>query len=219
MIYPPVKSSLHRRMFSSRNKRRKKLRCLNYQSHYVSTPKKKMIARPILFRHSDSVIKQIQPKETHWHKACFESPDLTNPNFHKKFRKRFRMPYHCFISILEEISNHHLFPRWNTKNRIRRKRERSPLALLIMGTLRCLGRGWTFDDLEESAGMSSEVHRIFFRKHNKFERHVLFERCVKHPKNSAEAQSHTKEHEMAGLHGRIVSMDACHVTVETSLIG
>ena len=52
---------------------------------------------------------------------------------------------------------------------MRSKRERSSLPLLLMGALRCLGRGWTFDDLEENAGMSREFPRIFFRKCLKFE--------------------------------------------------
>jgi hypothetical protein len=83
-----------------------------------------------------------------------------------------------------------------------------------MGTLRYLGRGWTFDDLEESTGISREVHRNFFRKYLKFGRYVLYDRYVTYPKNTVEAQSHTKEYEIAGMHGGIGSMDACHVTVE-----
>lgn len=41
-------------------------------------------------------------------------------------------------------------------------RDGSPLELLILGALRYLGRGWSFDDLEEATGISQEVHRRFF---------------------------------------------------------
>ena len=39
-----------------------------------------------------------------------------------------------------------------------------PLELLVLGSLRYLGRGWTFDDLEEATGISEESHRVFFRR-------------------------------------------------------
>ena len=37
----------------------------------------------------------------------------------------------------------------------------SPIELLLLGTLRYLGRGWTFDDIEEATAISLEVHRVF----------------------------------------------------------
>ena len=37
-----------------------------------------------------------------------------------------------------------------------------PLDSLILGALRYLGRGWTFDDKAEAAGVSEESHRFFF---------------------------------------------------------
>jgi hypothetical protein len=37
----------------------------------------------------------------------------------------------------------------------------APLELLILGTFRYLGRGWTFDDLQEATLISQERHRKF----------------------------------------------------------
>jgi hypothetical protein len=39
-----------------------------------------------------------------------------------------------------------------------------PIELLVLGSPRCLGRGWTFDDLEENAGIGEEMFRRFFHK-------------------------------------------------------
>jgi hypothetical protein len=39
-----------------------------------------------------------------------------------------------------------------------------PVEPLVLGLLRYLGRGWTFDDLEENAGIGEETFRRFFHK-------------------------------------------------------
>jgi hypothetical protein len=33
---------------------------------------------------------------------------------------------------------------------------------MVLGAFRYLGRGWTFDDIEENTGISQETHRQFF---------------------------------------------------------
>jgi hypothetical protein len=38
------------------------------------------------------------------------------------------------------------------------------MELLLLGSLRYLGRGWTFDDLAESTFVRRDVHRCFFHK-------------------------------------------------------
>ena len=40
----------------------------------------------------------------------------------------------------------------------------SPLELLILESLRYLGRGYTFDDLEVCTAISEELHRVFFHQ-------------------------------------------------------
>ena len=35
------------------------------------------------------------------------------------------------------------------------------ISLLILSTIRYLGRGWTFDDLEEATDIGQECHRLF----------------------------------------------------------
>ena len=53
---------------------------------------------------------------------------------------------------MEECRNHEIFVRWTGPDAC--KRNASPIELLVLGALRYLGRGWTFDDLEESTAVS-----------------------------------------------------------------
>ncbi len=54
-----------------------------------------------------------------------------------------------------------------------------PLELFILGALRYLGRGWTFDDLEESTNISLSTHRQFFHAFIEVGATELFSRWVK----------------------------------------
>ncbi len=44
----------------------------------------------------------------------------------------------------------------------------SPLELLLEGSLRYLGRGWTFDDIEKATTISRDVHRCSFHVFTRF---------------------------------------------------
>ena len=60
------------------------------------------------------------------------------------------------------MSRHESFRRWYPGTVNAGGNPASPIELLVLGTLRYLGRGFTFDDLEEVTLVSEEVHRIFF---------------------------------------------------------
>jgi hypothetical protein len=77
-----------------------------------------------------------------------------------KFRGRFRIPYFNYLEVLQWIRDDTRFARWcgvKCNNKMS-----SPIELLVLGLLRYLGRGWTFDDIEEQTAISNEVHRLFF---------------------------------------------------------
>ena len=77
------------------------------------------------------------------------------------FRRNFRLPYAQFLDFVREAKARKWFPeRWGRPNCT--GKEGSPLELLILGSLRYLGRGWTFSDCEEQTAISEEVHRVFF---------------------------------------------------------
>lgn len=148
-----------------------------------------------------------------WYISYVESPRLSDSRWATKFRRRFRLSYHGYREVLRlVISNEgeEFFGRWTRQHH--NTRSQSPIELLVLGALRYLGRGWTFDDLEEATGISEEVHRVFFHKFISFGKDVLFPLHVSLPSLSAEARS--AEYESAGMLGCIGSMDATHVLCE-----
>ena len=90
----------------------------------------------------------------------------------KASRNRFHLPYPQFLELVEDICSNDLFDRWCGYKSNNKKV--SLVELLILGSLRYLGRGWTFDDCEESTAIDSDVHRSFFRVFIKFGSTVLY---------------------------------------------
>lgn len=127
------------------------------------------------------------------------------------------MPYQSYKDLLSKISDRthrwsaH-FARWLNCDAFGRKP--SPISLLLLGTLRYLGRGWTFDDIEEATGISGEVHRCFFHTFTDFGSTVLYNEYINTPENRAEAEKHMHEFKEAGFNGCMGSMDATHVKMD-----
>jgi len=88
------------------------------------------------------------------------------------------------------------------------------MELLLLGTLRYLGRGWTFDDLEESTAISGEVHCVFFHAFIDFGSDFLYNKHVITPSNYHNATTHMEEFTEAGLPGAVGSTDATHIVTE-----
>ena len=118
--------------------------------------------------------------------------------FEEKFRRRFCLPFSSFLEMVEE------FPRWTRRRR--KRRSQSPLELLLLGSLRYLGRGFTFDDLEECTAISEEIHRVFFHQFIKLGSTVLFEKYVITPATHEELQRRLTEFEMTGMPGATASV-------------
>ena len=93
-------------------------------------------------------------------------------------------------------------------------RPSSPLALMLLGTLPYLGRGWTFDDLEEATLIDEETHRQFFHYFIDYCSTTLYKRYVISPSSPEDAASHMHEMEQAGCHGSCGSTDGVHITME-----
>ncbi len=58
------------------------------------------------------------------------------------------------------VQSNELFDRWC--GYMSNNKKVSPVELLVLGSLHYLGRGWTFDDCEESTAIDKEVHCCFF---------------------------------------------------------
>jgi len=80
----------------------------------------------------------------------------------KLFRRRFRMPWETYKTLVKEMRDDDWFA-GKVGGQTALGLPGIPLELLVLGSLRYLGRGWTFDDVAEATGVSEETHRKFFR--------------------------------------------------------
>jgi len=155
----------------------------------------------------DGQLHLLQPRSAVWHLA--HAQGTPEDKLHDKFRRRFCMPHSEFIVLLSEIKSDAAFAKWKGKDASGRLA--SPIELLLLGSLRCLGRGLTFDDLEEFTAMSEETHRVFFHAFVAYGRRVLCPRHVKMPRTAAEFKTHMAEFSAGGLNGCGFSTDGTNV--------
>ena len=181
-----------------------------HEDHSRKVRKSRCRKHRFTFMNPDGIWEIIDPSKTFWNVNYLERPHVGNACFEKKFRNRFRLPYHSFKDLFIDTKANPLFKRWTHK----RVKTDLVLGLLLLGALRYLGRGWTFDDLEEATSMSQYVHRDFFHLFVKYGQEYLYPKYVKYPSTANEMKIHTKEYEKAGFHGAIGSMDACHIIIE-----
>jgi hypothetical protein len=141
------------------------------------TAKKKRAPRGVLAQKDmeDGPLEIILPEDSLWYKAYASNFLMLEPELSmaKKFRERIRLPYPNFLQLVASVSKSKLFDRWCGHKR--NNKQASPIELLVLGSLRYLGRSWTFDDVEENTAVSKEVHRTFFHHFVEFGSTVLYE--------------------------------------------
>lgn len=136
--------------------------------HYSSSQrvgrrqKKRRIRRKsvIQYVNEEGETKAGEPRESMWWFMYVQSPQPGVPRFEKTFRQRFRLPYQKFRELAEEIRTASYFSRWTSAGDATNRRP-SPIELLLLGSLRYLGRGWTFDDIEELTAISRVRNSIW----------------------------------------------------------
>jgi len=181
-----------------RKKARSRRRFKNLRPHYFD---------------DNGTLKFLKPRETVWYAVCCKN-DRDQPPHSKlftKFQRRFRMPFVQFRDLLSEVQQHELFSRWNRCDAT--GSPPSPIGLLLLGSLRYLGRGLTFDDLEEYTAIDEETHRQFFHVFIKFGESVLFPRYVVMPRTAIDFHTHRAEFTQGGLWGCGYSSDATNVVM------
>ena len=130
----------------------------------------------------------------------------------KAFCLRFRLPYGNYLDLVQLIQSSVLFDRWCGFKSNNKKV--SPVELLVLGSLRYLGHGWTFDDCEESTAIDKEVHCCFFHVFILFGSTELYKKWVMTPENLPEANSNMHEYSQAGFPGCVGSCDCTHIVTE-----
>jgi hypothetical protein len=104
-----------------------------------------------------------------------------------------------------------LFDAWDETKYVSGQKPSPVELLVVLGSMRYLGRGWTFDDLEESTAISEETHQHFFHIFVIWGSTFLFDKYVTFLACSKEAEEHQEEFREAGFHGCVGSTDATHV--------
>jgi len=174
-----------------------------------SRRKRSVKAQKPCYFDSNGEICYLTPKKTSWCFLHVKHPPLGDQKFEAKFRRRFRMPYGEFTKLLAKVKSDGSFRRWMSKDAV--GKESSPIELLLLGSLRYLGRGLTFDDLEEHTATNEETHRQFFHVFITFGRDYLYPLCVTMPTTKEQCNAHRHEFDIGGLAGAGYSTDGTHV--------
>lgn len=190
------------------------------EAEKVTTLKVKKVRKQVTHREANGEWDDIEerfvtsdPKMSKWYIDYVASDKYDRiPRLKRKFRARFRLPRSSFIELVALARFNNWFPKCEKKDAV--GKVGVPLELLILGALRYLGRGWTFDDLEEATGISVATHRNFFHQFINIGATELFERWVKIPESEQEIADSMKEYAEAGFHGCIGSSDATHIIME-----
>jgi Plant transposon protein len=164
-----------------------------------------------LMRSTDGTFQEVEPRHSTWYITYVVSPRIDDKKFNAKFRRRFRCNFQCYSSILEMVIAEPMFLRWQNNNATGKLS--SPIEICVLGSLRYLGRGCTFDDLEESTSVSEESHRQFFHCFIYWGSTVLYEKFVRFPKTASQCKDSNEIMAAAGFHGCVGSTDATHVTM------
>jgi len=126
----------------------------------------------LLYRDDNGDLKEYTTSHTLWF-LLYVNQEPRNNRQRKLFRLRFRMPHTSFLELSHDLSNHEMFERWTSHDASNRKS--SNIKMLLLGSLRYIGRGWTFDDIEEATCISRECHRQFFKIFLQYGSTVLYQ--------------------------------------------
>jgi len=96
------------------------------------------------YRDGNGELKDFGPYQTAWYQQYVENPRVHQRRFHTKFRRRFRMSFESYQKHLAEVKDSDLFCQWSENSKNAAGRRASPIELLVLGTLRYLGRS-SFD--------------------------------------------------------------------------
>ncbi|KAL3758310.1 hypothetical protein ACHAWU_004275 [Discostella pseudostelligera] len=185
----------------------------DYEESLDKPKKKRAKKRPILARRTETgELEEILPTQSLWYLLYVEAPNVDCMRFQHKFRRRFRMPHASFVNLVADAKAGNWFPTWMGCNCAGKKA--SPLELLILGALRYIGRGWTFDDLEEATAIGEDTHRRFFHQFIRVGATILFDKYVHTPRTCEEIEKHMEEFKLAGLPGACASTDATSIVHE-----
>jgi hypothetical protein len=145
-------------------------------------------------------------RSTWWNMLQNEDLFIENSIIAKCFRRRFRVPHELFLQIVDNCKEWYNVPDINPCGLLN-----PPLSLKILGVLRYLGRGITFDCIAELNGISENTNRVFFHQfcaqfaaNNK-------DKWIKTPSTDNELHKHEETYIPKHFPGAIGSLDVVHL--------
>ena len=159
----------------------------------------------------NGVVTYMDPSTSLWYTLYVTNQPSTTRE-QNLFRQRFRLTYDAFNRLLQDVRNHVIFSRWSKFDAV--GDPPVPMELLLLGFLRYVGRGFTFDDLEECTAISRETHRQFMNTFIKYGSSVMWKRYIIKTFNVEDAKYNTNLFVSAGFTGCIGSVDGTHVMIE-----
>ena len=178
----------------------KKRKCRSVKKHRIE------ITQP------DGTVTYMEPKNSLWYLLYIIMEPQSNRQ-RTKFRQRFRLSYDSFKKILHDIKANEAFERWSKKDAV--GNPPVPIELLLLGFFRYVGRGFTFDDLEECTAISAETHRQFMLSIIQYGSSVLWNKYVIKTDNIDDAHYNSSLYKSAGFPGCVGSVDGTHVMLES----
>ena len=164
----------------------------------------------VLVRENDGSLREILPTDTLWYLLYVAHPPQ-NKRLSDKFRLRFRLPYDVFLELSEEIKHHELFQQWTRCDAV--GNHPSDMKLLLLGSLRYIGRSWTLDDICEANGISINTNDSFLKAFIKYGSTTLYKKWVLDQRITNPVHEQESIFRLAGFNGCIGSTDATHVAM------
>lgn len=181
---------------------------------HESAPKKpKKTRKPKgKFNHETGVYVNLDPKQSSWYlNYCVSNAADLDERSKKEFRRRFRMPRCQVIALCNRAVEENWFPTREKPDAC--GKVGVPLMLLILGCLRYLGRGVTFDDIAESINTSTATIQTFFHEFIEVCSSVLYPQYVKIPTTDEQFNACRRPFEEAGIPA-FFSTDGIHIVIE-----
>ena len=201
---------LKMKLFQIRSKRKFQDVEPSIQSDGSSGSDRSVKKHKLFVRSDDGTLRVLTPRDTLWY-LLYVKNTIQDERLKKIFRTRFRVPHYYFNQLSDDIAAHESFSRWKNSDAV--GDNPSNVKLLLLGSLRYLGRSWTFDDIAESNGISREVNRVFFLSFIEYGSSTMYKKYVIDVANSINISNHEKLFSMAGMNGCIGSGDATHISM------
>lgn len=130
-------------------------------------------AKRLSYTRSDGTTIDYTFETSNWFALYIANPRPNDPSFETQFRRRFRIPYPVHLELYELIKDEERFRRWQNKDAT--GKQAAPMELMLLGALRVITRQWTFEDISEATGVSTESNRLFFHLLSAFETTPAFD--------------------------------------------